>query len=874
MKKTQLLRDDEMIRIKRNPEILMQALEPRLLLSGTQYDLSSFDTSPALFIENQGQWPSQDINYLYNARNTAIALTSTGPVFHISRPTNAQQSDTFHESDTNDPLTILPALESHEFSAKFIGANQVQPLGLDKSSAVFNYQVGHPDQWRSNVSAYQTVVYPDLYDGIDLYLYPLSDSLKYEFHLDPGANPEQIQVQYTSIDGLSIDSAGNLNISPLDDWQMLTDDAPYTYQDSPAGQIQVESAYHLLSDSTYKFELGDYDNTKPLVIDPRVDWGSYIGGTASEYVKSVDFDHDGNIIIAGPTGTPGWLSQEDVFIVKLSPDGQLIWMTTIGGKDADYLGSISIDNSNNILITGTTTSDDWIDGGMRTELEGVHDGYIVKLNPDGQHLWSSYISGNESQVYDVSTDSFNNVVIVGSTDTEGWLHGGWDTTINGNVDAFVMKLSSNGQHLWSSYLGGADTEWAPSVSVDLEDNIVIAGVTRSVGWVSGGWQTDHGSGIEGDDDDSYIAKFNSDGEHLWSTFLGGIKEDRIRYMDLDADNNILVSGYTNSDDWGISGGYRSTRGTANGVLLKFNPDGEHLWSTYVPWRVLTLAVDYAGNIIIAADYNSVGSINDDGWVSSENSDVFFGIIQKLNANGEILWSSHLGRVPQTVESRSNRTGVEAIATDQYGDFIIAGSTRHEGWLSEGWDAVLSGERDGYVLKIDIPFVAGDFNLDEKATVTDIGLLAKALRDGNTAEYYDAEQDGDVDTDDMDYLITEIFNTQYGDANLDGEVNLDDLATLATHFGQSNLGWGQGDYSEDGNVNLEDLARLATNFGFDNSNITGGGATAILSNQSESEQQLEALIVNTKAVIPQAINHSNWNHIGSLLDEDRDTFSTI
>jgi hypothetical protein len=99
-----------------------------------------------------------------------------------------------------------------QFSVQFEGAKQVEPVGLDRAETVYNYYVGDQSRWRSEVPTYETVAYLGLYEGIDLLTWGRRDSLKYEFHVAPGADYRQIRVRYEGIDGLVLDPLGNLHV--------------------------------------------------------------------------------------------------------------------------------------------------------------------------------------------------------------------------------------------------------------------------------------------------------------------------------------------------------------------------------------------------------------------------------------------------------------------------------------------------------------------------------------------------------------------------------------------------------------------------------------------------------------------------------------
>ena len=155
---------------------------------------------------------------------------------------------------------------------------------MDQAAAVHNYQVGDQSTWRSGVPTYETVAYAGLYDGIDLFTWGRRDSLKYEFHVAPGADYRPIQISYDGIEGLSLDDAGDLHVAT--ELGELVDEAPYIYQVVDGQQMEVAGEFTLIDDDTFTFDVtGSYDPTLELVIDPDLEWSTYFGGERDEYAR-------------------------------------------------------------------------------------------------------------------------------------------------------------------------------------------------------------------------------------------------------------------------------------------------------------------------------------------------------------------------------------------------------------------------------------------------------------------------------------------------------------------------------------------------------------------------------------------------------------
>ncbi len=408
----------------------------------------------------------------------------------------------------------------------------MEPVGLDRSESVFHYFVGPQEDWHGEVSSYGAVAYEDLYDGIDLHTWGLRSSLKYEFQVAPGADYTQIAVQYDGIAGLAVDEDGALVVDLGGEWGQWVDDAPYIYQTIDGQQVEVAGRFELLDDRTYAFEItGDYEDDVSLIIDPDLVWSTYLGGTERDDAAGITLDPDGNILVVGQTWS-NWVSggydstyggRRDAYVAKLSPDGAHLWSTYLGGSSWDQGYDIAADTFSNVVVTGLTTSSGWVSGGYDTSLGGSGDAFVVRLSADGAHLWSTYVGGTLDDIGEgITLDTDGNVFVTGITFSPDWVSGGADTTRDGPIDAFVAKLSPTGNHVWSTYLGGGDgvVEGGCAIAVDANGNVAVTGYTNSSGWVSGGYDTSYNGG----DFDAFVAKLSAAGDHIWSTFLGGARE--------------------------------------------------------------------------------------------------------------------------------------------------------------------------------------------------------------------------------------------------------------------------------------------------------------------------------------------------------------
>jgi hypothetical protein len=395
--------------------------------------------SPALFVENRGQWHDPSVRYVLDGASVDVVVTDSGVLFQ------ATKKDPGKAEGLRDPVTWEPglrpgrdaAVQTLQFSASFVGANRVRPVGLKRSESLFHYCVGDHADWRQNVPSYEVVAYESLYEGIDLHIRGLRNHLKYEFHVAPGANYHQIAIYCDGVDGLSIGEDGSLRVDLGGGWGMIRDDAPYIYQEIDGRKVEVTGRFTLVDDRTYSFEItGEIDPDHVLVIDPDLAWSTYLGASGDDLGRGIAVDASGNVLVTGR-------GSGDAFVTKLSSSGVHLWSTYLGGGGVDWGSGIAVDASGGVYVMGYTQSDGWTSGGFDTTYNDSYhsDAFVAALSSSGEHLWSTYLGGSDTDSgWGIAVDASGAVYVTGDTLSSGWTSGGFDTTHNGSTDAFVAKI--------------------------------------------------------------------------------------------------------------------------------------------------------------------------------------------------------------------------------------------------------------------------------------------------------------------------------------------------------------------------------------------------------------------------------------------------
>ena len=492
-----------------------------------------------VFVRNDGQWDSR-VRYEAQLHDAALFLEDDGLTVALRTPQR-------HPAPGTGRRTPM-----HAYKMLFAGASAT-PVGEAQQPGYSNYFLGsNPARWRSRVPSYAVARYSNLYPGIDLELYTASNALKYNFIVHPGADPSTIAIEYLGTDGVSIVGDGNLRIRTT--VRDIVELKPYVYQEEKGdGRVEreVKSRWRLSkTDGGYRatVEIGDYDRTRDLVIDPVVQlrFSTYTGSLADNWGTTGTYDSHKNTYTAGlvfgigyPTSLGAYDTTfnstagiADIGIFKFDSTGsQRLYATYLGGAQADMPHSLYVNNFDELLILGTTGSNDFpttadayrrgLAGGTGINYENAQtiafpngsDIFVARLSPDGTTLQAStLIGGNDndglnykrhynrsSQVImqgndtlyhnygdgargEIISDIFGNTYVSSTT-----MSANFPTTAGAaqrnyvyKQDAVVFKLDyALHTLLWSTYLGGSGDDAAYSIDLDDDRNPVVCGGTAS-----------------------------------------------------------------------------------------------------------------------------------------------------------------------------------------------------------------------------------------------------------------------------------------------------------------------------------------------------------------------------------------------------------
>lgn len=302
--------------------------------------------------------------------------------------------------------------------------------------------------------------------------------------------------------------------------------------------------------------------------------------------------------------------------------------------------------------------------------------------------WGTYYGGkNNDVINDIAIDKLGNIYVVGETySSDSIAKTGFDISYNGNSDGFIAKFSSTGQLLWASYYGGSSTERFYSIAIDSLQNLVVCGATGSTNLATAGVLdgTFNGGSL-----DALLVKFSPAGNRLWSTYYGGPGRDDGYNVAVDLQNNIYLTGQTDS----MAGIATNTMGvhdiSYNGnkdvFVVKIDSAGKKLfWATYYGGSDtedssdLTLIQDADGNsaLVVVGETKSTSGIVKEGVATHQKvygGGSKDGFIAKFSqANGSLINGTYYGG--------SGNDSIYCSAADSAGMLYVGGSTQSPGPL--------------------------------------------------------------------------------------------------------------------------------------------------------------------------------------------------
>jgi hypothetical protein len=379
---------------------------------------------------------------------------------------------------------------------------------------------------------------------------------------------------------------------------------------------------------------------------------------------------------------------------------------------------VFFDNENNIYLFGGTKSTEQIstEGSYQSEIGSIGraDGFIVKFNLKGIRQWGTYYGGSaEENINSAIQDNNGNIYITGSTRSSDSIAtaGVWQENRGIGFDAFLAKFDSNGNRLWGTYFGGENHDYAFGVCIDQKGDIYVAGNTLSKNNIAS--DSAHQIQYEGPNrsfwgGDAFLAKFDSSGSRLWSTYYGGSEGEIAYSCVVDDENYVYLVGGTNSTNNISSEGVHQTllnnteynipsNPPGDGFIAKFNPEGKRIWGTYFGSDSTDLlycgCYDDSGYLYFGGYSRSPQGIATPRAHRTEFIPPWDVLLIKMDKDGELHWATYFG---------GDGSRVYSCVSDNIGHVYITGRTgAPKNFSTEGAHQEKYGGRgDAFLAKFD------------------------------------------------------------------------------------------------------------------------------------------------------------------------------
>jgi len=552
---------------------------PRAKALDPQQVRANFGHLPLVFEPNQGQSDSQ-VKFLAHGTNYGLFLTADQAVLAL------------HKSPTQVAVLRMALARANTSAAA---------VAVDPLPGKSNYIIGNdPTKWHRNIPQFARVRYQSVYPGVDLAYYGNQGRLEYDLEVAPNADTHQIAMRFPGVEKLTLDGQGNLVIAAGGGEIRL--EAPSVYQEVGDERRPIAGHFGLRGRNEVGFELGEYDHSRGLVIDPVLIYSTYLGGAGNEACSAITgtgvpqprcpaiaVDAAASAYLAGSTtstdfpivqGTPPMPvfqatlnGAANLFVTKLDSTGSaIVFSTYVGGNGVDLPSGIAIDTAFRVNLTGTTTSSNFptLNGFQNMPAAAGTHAFVTQVNFDGGSLvYSTYLSGSGTDTgTGIALDFQQTIYVTGTTTSNNFPvfpnPGAFQTTPKATNQFFLAtinpRLAGASSLVYSTYLGGSN----PSTGVAVGGGIAVDGNTSTPGvYITGG--TDF-SDMPAQNSfqpyragkDVFLAKFtffplqpNSPPVPSYLTYLGGSGDDIGTSVAVDPSSfTAYVTGSTTSTDFG------------------------------------------------------------------------------------------------------------------------------------------------------------------------------------------------------------------------------------------------------------------------------------------------------------------------------------
>ena len=550
------------------------------------------------------------------------------------------------------------ALHSHAFRTTFLNSLQTVKIKAQQPTPDYcNFFIGNDKtKWAGNVKNYREINYQNLYDGIDLQIVGLQNSIKYNFIVAPNGNPEQIQLFYEGLDKITLEKGALRLTTSVNE---IIEQRPFAYQWVGGKRMEVPCEFNLKNNVVNFYFPQGYTKGVELIIDPVLIFACSSGSTADNFGMTATYDSDGNLYSGGTCFAQGFPTtlgaydvtyngvvqsgRTDVVITKYDATGtSLIYSTYFGGANStEVVSSLIVNAQDELMLSGVTGSNDFpvtagayditFNGGVYlnyapngTEYLNGSDLYVARFNAAGTNLLScSYIGGSlndginssNSLVYnygdyyrgEIQLDAFGNCYIASCTYSSNFptTTGSVQPNSGGGLDGVIFKMDPDlSTLLWSTYLGGTADDACYAVALDDSLNVYTTGGSASNNFpvTAGALSTVYNGGVT----DGFITSIKKDGTIILnSTFIGTTQYDQSFFIQLDKDYDVYIIGQT-LGNMPVSGGVYSNPNSKQFIWKLNNSLSSQVFTTIfgngdgnINISPAAFLIDYCENIYVS-----------------------------------------------------------------------------------------------------------------------------------------------------------------------------------------------------------------------------------------------------------------------------------
>src|SRR5665213_2105049 len=681
-----------------------------------------------------------EVRFISKGPGYTLFITPIEAVFALSKARSLLKSEVERVNPPSEKEAVL--------RLRLLGSNQKASCeGTDSLSGVRNYYIGSdPSQWRANVPQYGKVKFKDVYPGVDMVYYGNQQKLEYDFVVKPGADPKKICLKWEGAKSAKVDGKGNLVLKAAGG--QIVFKAPVVYQMKGGERTYLGGRYALARNHQLRFEVASYDSSRPLIIDPQLDYSTYLGGTLDDEGYGIAVDASGEAYVVGHTNSTNFPTSSlpaqstngssstgvtyNLFVAKFNSSATgLIFSTYLGGSGPDFGRAIAVDSAGNAYIAGKTGSisapffPTTANCYQPTIGSATASAVLVKLSSTGALMYSTCLgSANNSFARSIAVDSNGYMYVTGDTNSTTFptTGGGYQTSYNGGTQAFVTEINPAGggssDLLYSTYLGGSSgpTILTRGFGIALNANdIFVTGYTTTTNFPAGNGPAAYqpsNSGVT----NAFVAEINPAGGTnglIYSTYLGGNGgDDEASKIAVDSNGKVYLAGLTNSSNFPITGGAFQTTyggGAYDVFVAKLDPTlsgvGGLLYSTYLGGsgddEGMDIKVDPSGLIYVTGFTSSSNFPTTSGayqTVFGGGADDAF--VAQINPSGnsanDVINSTYLGG--------SGKDTGQGIALDQSGNVYVTGITGGGGFPTTSGviqSTYGNGIADAFAAKFDV-----------------------------------------------------------------------------------------------------------------------------------------------------------------------------